>query len=161
LFTYGILLFMDNPLGYGYAFTPTDHWTRFWQYLAYDANPTGVTVADLHNYPLSMLNTYGLGIVLTTPLVIALMKRAQRSVIFFIPYIVHIMFHNSGPFWNDIPFWFVIGALSASPTQTERRIGPTASGPKRVSATRAMVSRRLADRSSMQPGGPGARWRSR
>ena len=117
LVTFGFLLFFDNPLGYGYGFEPTEHWTKFWQDLYHQDHPTSITVADLHNYPLNMLNTYGVGLLLLVPLVYALLRRGRHAIIFFIPYIVQILFHNSGPFWNDIVFWFVVAALAAQNRQ--------------------------------------------
>ncbi|MDZ4307596.1 O-antigen ligase family protein [Allopontixanthobacter sp.] len=117
--TFGLMLFADNPLGYGYAFRPGDHWTRFWQELQYTPSPDAAADKELHNYLLNMLNTYGIGLLLILPLVVVLLKRAQPVLIFFIPYIVHILFHNSGPFWTDIPFWFGVAVLSALPRHVQ------------------------------------------
>lgn len=123
--TFGILLFADNPLGYGYAFKPSDHFTKFWQFLYNTPHPSAVQDKELHNYVLSMLNTYGVGLLLLVPLVVALLRRGSHMIIFFVPFIVHIIFHNSGPFWNDIPFWFGIAALSATPAADAVRVNPT------------------------------------
>jgi hypothetical protein len=62
-----------------------------------------------------MLNTYGIGIMLLVPLAARLLYRSRAVLMFFIPYIVHIMFHNSGPFWNDMIIWFVVAVLSVAP----------------------------------------------
>lgn len=111
--TFGVLLFLDNPIGYGFAFTPADHWMKFWEHLYYTPHPSAVTTKELHNYVLNMLNTYGIGILLLLPLAVNLLIKGRHALIFFTPYIVHIIFHNSGPFWTDVPFWFGIAALSA------------------------------------------------
>lgn len=113
LFTMGMLLFTDNPLGYGLAFSPKDHWSKYWQELYTLANPSVLKDTELHNYVLNMINTYGIGLLLAAPIVYYLLQRGRHMIIFFVPYIMHIMFHNSGPFWNDTLFWFAVAALSA------------------------------------------------
>jgi hypothetical protein len=35
--------------------------------------------------------------------------------VFFIPYFVQIMFHNSGPFYNDVILYFTTAAISVAP----------------------------------------------
>jgi hypothetical protein len=109
----GLLLFADNPLGYGFGFDPTQHWSKFWQDLYTMDNPSVLKDTQLHNYVLNMLNTYGIGLLLAVPLAAHLLMRSRHVIIFFIPYIVHIMFHNFGPYWNDTPFWFTVAALAA------------------------------------------------
>lgn len=110
---YGTHLFLDNPLGYGLLFDPTKLWGGYWTDLYLMRAAQGAQEHDLHDYVLSMLNTYGIGIVLMTPLVVRLLKSAGSSLLFFIPYVVQIMFHNAGPFYNDTIVWFIVGALSA------------------------------------------------
>ena len=110
---YGLRLFADNPLGYGFGFQPADLWTTYWPDLYMMRGSRGTQEHMLHNYPLSMLNIYGIGILLLAPLIFSLLRRAGPYLIFFIPYAVHIMFHNSGPFFSDTLIWFVIAAISA------------------------------------------------
>ena len=124
LFTYGVYLFRDNPLGFGFGFNPVEHWTRYWHELYTLGSPAVVKVSELHNYMLNMLNTYGIGLLLVMPLVAKLLYRARYSIIFFIPYIVHTAFHNTGPFWNDMVFWFVVATLTSyAPAQWHRDRG--------------------------------------
>ena len=113
LFAMGLLLFADNPLGYGLPFNAQLHWSKFWQELYTMGNPSVIKDSELHNYLLNMLNTYGIGLLLTAPLAYHLLRRGQHVILFFVPYIVHILFHNSGPFWNDTLFWFTVAALAA------------------------------------------------
>lgn len=120
LFSLGVVLFTENPLGYGLAFSPKDHWAIYWHELYTLANPSVIKEAELHNYVLNMINTYGIGLILTAPIVYQLLWRGRNMIMFYIPYIVHIMFHNSGPFWNDTLFWFTIAALSAPVLQRGR-----------------------------------------
>lgn len=114
LFTFGLILFRDNPLGYGLEFSPTDHWTDYWHLLYTLPSAVVVQTRELHNYALNMLNTYGIGLLLLVPTAFGLLRRGKASLIFFIPYIVHIAFHNSGPLWNDMIIWFVIAAISVA-----------------------------------------------
>jgi hypothetical protein len=119
LFSYGAILFFGNPLGYGFAFNPNDHFAQYWQQLSTLSNPDSVKTAELHNYILNMLNVYGVGLILVAPLIYRCLVRAGANILFFIPYIVHIMFHNSGPFWNDLLFWIAVSILSAANLQQE------------------------------------------
>jgi len=111
---YGLRLFLDNPLGYGLVFQPYDLWTKYWTDLYMMRAAHGAQENDLHNYVLSMLNFYGIGILLFVPVLMRLLRNAGAYLLFFIPYVVHIAFHNSGPLDNDTIIWFVVGALSAN-----------------------------------------------
>ena len=110
---YGIRLFLANPLGYGLTFDPTQLWPRYWSDLYTMKAAAGAQVHPLHDYSLSMINMYGIGILLFVPLVVRLLKQSRASLIFFVPYIVQISFHNSGPFYNDMILWFAVAAVSA------------------------------------------------
>ena len=118
---YGLRLFADNPLGYGLTFAPMMLWSSYWPDLYTMPAPQGVRVNDLHNYAMSMLNIYGIGILLLVPIIARLLRRAGASLIFFVPYIVHILFHNAGPFFNDNVIWFVIAAIAATNTASVPR----------------------------------------
>ena len=114
LATYGFQLFLENPLGYGFTFKPFDLWADHWRDLYALPGANAVRSKELHNYFLNMLNTYGIGLLLIAPLVVSMLVRSKLWLIFFVPYIFHITFHNTGPFWNDAIVWFAIAALSAS-----------------------------------------------
>ena len=113
LATLGFKLFLENPLGYGFGFDPSAHWTKFWHEIYTLPNAEVIRDKALHNYPLSMLNVYGVGLAIPLVFALVMLARARSYLIYFIPYLIHIMFHNSGPFWNDTVIWFVIGAASA------------------------------------------------
>lgn len=114
LIYYGTQLFLDNPLGYGLKFEPMNYWSSYWPAVYLMPAPEGVQIRDLHNYVLTMLNTYGVGLLLVLPIALKLLFRAGVSLIFFVPYAVHVFFHNSGPFANDTVIWFVIAAIVAA-----------------------------------------------
>jgi hypothetical protein len=104
---YGMRLFLDHPWGYGLDFDPTRYWGAYWMDLYQMPNAEVVQIFPLHNYILSMLNFYGIGILLLTHLIWSNFKIYRWTFLFFTPYIVHILFHNSGPFWNDPLIWIV------------------------------------------------------
>lgn len=114
---YGVRLFLANPLGYGLTFDPTQLWPQYWPDLYMMKAAAGAQVHPLHDYSLSMLNMYGIGIFLFVPLVIKLLKQSGKNLLFFVPYIVQISFHNSGPFYNDMILWFAVAAISAAPVE--------------------------------------------
>lgn len=111
---YGLRLFADNPLGYGLTFAPMTLWQSYWPDLYLMQAPRGVRENDLHNYLISMLNIYGVGLLIFAPILAKLLSASKSYLIFFIPYLVHIFFHNSGPFYNDNVIWFVIAAIAAT-----------------------------------------------
>ena len=115
---YGIRLFIDNPVGYGFAFHPAELWAPYWPELYMMRGSRGTQENMLHNYVLSMVNIYGIGILLFAPLAIRLLRRAAFYSIFFIPYGVHILFHNSGPYYSDTIIWFVIAAIGTAAAKT-------------------------------------------
>ena len=112
LATYGLMLMADNPLGYGFGFVSQDHWQPYWTDLYTLPGAGEVREAELHNYLLNMMTTYGIGLLLVCPLAVHVLLRARRWVIAFVPYVVHMAFHNTGPFWNVTLFWFVVGAIA-------------------------------------------------
>jgi hypothetical protein len=132
LVTYGLMLLADNPLGYGFGFVAQDHWGPYWQDLYMMPSAGEVREAELHNYVLNMLTTYGIGLLLVMPLVVRVLWPARRWLIAFVPYVVHLIFHNTGPFWNDTLFWFVAGAIAvmASDTRVQVLARPVRRGPR-------------------------------
>jgi hypothetical protein len=124
LWKFGILLFRDNPLGYGFGFIPaSQHWMPYWHEIYTLQGADDIKTKELHNYVLIMLNTYGVGLILILPLLASILGRVSTYLIYFIPYLAHIMFHNSGPFWNDTLIWFVVGAISAGAAAAPARNG--------------------------------------
>ncbi|MFC7536044.1 O-antigen ligase family protein [Sphingomonas sp. GCM10030256] len=121
---YGLRLFADNPLGYGLTFAPMTLWQGYWPDLYMMQSPQGTRENDLHNYLVTMINVYGVGLLLLTPIVARLIWQIRASLIFFIPYMVHIFFHNSGPFHTDNVIWFAIAAIAAAePVRLEQPAG--------------------------------------
>lgn len=148
---YGMRLFLANPLGYGLTFDPTQLWPQYWPDLYTMKAAAGAQVHPLHDYTLSMLNMYGIGILLFVPLIARLLKQSSKNLLFFVPYIIQISFHNSGPFYNDMILWFAVAAISVAPataTVQRKRFVDATSRPRFV--------RHLPPRGGVsRPAGPG------
>jgi hypothetical protein len=136
---YGLRLFADNPLGYGLSFAPMTLWQSYWPDLYTMSAPQGTRENDLHNYLVNMLNIYGIGLLLLVPIVAKLLRRSKASLIFFIPYLVHILFHNSGPFYNDNVIWFVVAAIAAARSVEAAHVVPA----RRLIGSRSLMPRRM------------------
>jgi hypothetical protein len=132
---YGTRLFLDNPLGYGFGFFPAELWAPYWPELYMMRGSRGTQENMLHNYVLSMINIYGIGILLFAPLAFRLLKRVRAYALFFVPYAVHILFHNSGPFYSDTIIWFVIAAIGAAAAEASYRPAPPPAGTTAAGAT--------------------------
>lgn len=121
---FGLYLFVEQPLGYGLLFESTALADGFVHKARYFGNPDSIRHFTLHNYYLQMLNKYGVLILALFPLLIPRDSRFLWAWFAFIPYIVHIAFHNEGPLSSDFLFWFVIplfppaiAAMRTNPTQ--------------------------------------------
>ena len=112
---YGTRLFLDNLLGYGVAFNSTDHWVPYWQEFRYMDNPTAITKHALHNYFLMVLNKYGVAILTLTPVIVFWMWKRLPVTLMFVPYMVHIYYHNDGPMQGDFMIWLLLPIFTAMP----------------------------------------------
>jgi|GEM_PF-1200140 len=113
LFFYGLQLFLERPVGYGLGFTPTQYWGNHMELLLSFPNSQPALQVELHNYPLTMLNYYGLGILMVLPPAFLMIRRHASMILAFLPYATHILFHNYGPFAkNDFLVFTVFAAVS-------------------------------------------------
>lgn len=110
---FGFLLFMDRPYGYGLSFNSTEHWPNFWEKLKNYPNPVAVQIHALHNYYLMILNKYGVTIIAVGVYVAVKLLRSPYIFIAFVPYIIHIFYHNDGPLQADFLFWFLLPSVLA------------------------------------------------
>ncbi len=108
---FGIILFLDRPIGYGLAFDPRDHWEQHWSALSHYENASIITRERLHNYFLNIINKYGVLLVFPAAFGLYYMGRHWRSCFPFIVYIVHIFYHNAGPLQGNALLWLVIPTL--------------------------------------------------
>ena len=121
LMYYGWRLLSARPFGYGLGFDPRLHWEGQWSHIRDLPNAIVVRSVELHNYVLNMLNYYGILILATLPLVFRMLYRRRVFLLGFIPYCVHIVFHNYGPFQNDTMIMFLIAAAVGPFLRTRRR----------------------------------------
>jgi hypothetical protein len=108
---YGTLLFFDRPLGYGLAFNSPDYWTEYWEKLKHYPNPKAISIHALHNYYFVMLNKYGAAILLVAGYTSLLLYKKKTLALCFLPYMVHIYFHNDGPLQADFLIWYLIPSI--------------------------------------------------
>ncbi len=109
---FGGLLFMDRPFGYGLKFHSLEHVEPFWPELQHYENAETVWVNAVHNYYLNVTLKYGL---LFLPVVLyALISSLRTFSVFlaFLPYAIHIFYHNDGPLQGDFMIWFFLPIIA-------------------------------------------------
>jgi O-Antigen ligase len=121
LLAYGMLLFLEQPFGYGLDFNSMEHAGQYLGVLRDFEYSDRIARVALHNYYLLMLNKYGALILIVGALCAGRMLRNGLIVVAFIPYMVHIFYHNDGPYQADFLIWFVIPVLSRIGTVSWRR----------------------------------------
>lgn len=104
----GMLLFLHRPFGYGVNFDSTQHWWFFWDQLAQYPNSMAVRIDALHNYYLMILNKNGFLLLAAVPFVIRALFSSRAILLSFVPYMIHIFFHNTGPLQGDVFIWFIM-----------------------------------------------------
>ncbi|MGB4057724.1 MAG: O-antigen ligase family protein [Alphaproteobacteria bacterium] len=111
---YGWMLFMNRPFGYGLIFSSTDYVSLFWDQLADYENSQTLWHTPTHNYYLNVLHKYGILIVLPGLLATRILLRNRVVLLGFLPYMVHIFFHNDGPLQGDFLIWYFVPMIAAS-----------------------------------------------
>lgn len=130
---YGLMLFAARPYGYGLAFDSTEHWLGFWTYLKDFDNAEAITWHALHNYYLMVINKYGVAILLLAAVVARTLMRYRWAVLGFVPYLVHIFFHNDGPLQADFLIWYIIPMFAGTALPRRKRaMGPRHTIPRRA-----------------------------
>lgn len=118
---YGLMLFAARPYGYGLTFDSTEHWLGFWPYLKDFENAEAITWHALHNYYLMVINKYGFPILLLGIVVVRILLRYRWAVLGFVPYLVHIFFHNDGPLQGDFFIWYILPMYAGTARLSLRR----------------------------------------
>jgi hypothetical protein len=133
LLIYGWRLFLNNPWGYGLTFdskilSQTVQTGDLAAQLS-AARLSGIFEdRDLHNYWVTILNIYGIFIAPVLLFVIAVIIRFWLITLMFLPYFVHITFHNAAPLNGDYMFWVAIGIVMAGEARTLSRGAANAVG---------------------------------
>lgn len=120
LIYYGLQLLRERPIGYGLGFDPPLYWGDHADFLLQFPNPGPVTQFELHNYVLTMLNYYGIGILMFVPPAFMMARRKATVLLAFLPYVIHIMFHNYGPLAKNDALVFAIFAIATMPMSLRR-----------------------------------------
>lgn len=110
--SYGYFLFQRRPIGYGLSFDSTTKWPLFYQQTIYMPNPDSIRNWALHNYYLNVLTKYGILILFILPWLIP--RRREQVILWlgFLPYVIHIFFHNDGPLQGDTLSFYVFAAAA-------------------------------------------------
>jgi hypothetical protein len=140
LFFYGVRLLSERLIGYGLGFDPTRYWGDHLELLMQFDNPSAAISVELHNYPLTMLNYYGIGILLFIPAALVMMRRHATTLLAFLPYAIHVFFHNYGPLAkNDYLIFLAFAAVTMPILRRQRQAGSRVGlGPGRAQSA-AMV----------------------
>lgn len=121
---YGVRLFLEHPIGYGLTFDSTKHASRYFHDFIGMGNSQAIRNYALHNYPLLILNKYGAAVIALVALVFPRRRQHWLIVLAFLPYILHILFHNDGPFQADFLIWYILplfpSLLESAPDQVSR-----------------------------------------
>lgn len=120
LVQYGMQLFYLNPVGYGLGFDSRALSSSADIDFSRIDNAAIVinvfSVVGLHNFLVTMLNRYGVAFIFLSIWCAYILLKKRIYLIPFVPYIVHILFHNLGPLDIDYVIWCAIGTLSVSET---------------------------------------------
>lgn len=105
---YGIQLILDRPIGYGLSFESTEHWAPYAHEVRHMDNPNTIRNFAVHNYFLMILGKYGLMALAALPLLLPRNRFAAMAWLGFLPYMLHILFHNDGPLNGDFFIWYLL-----------------------------------------------------
>jgi hypothetical protein len=109
LYLFGVRLFVDNPLGLGWGFHPSDYAWLYWEHLTEFGKPQIVFRLELHNAFLNYLLVYGLmGLAPVVFLALARPKTALLFALVFVSYFVHCLLHNKGFFYTGLMVWIPV-----------------------------------------------------
>jgi hypothetical protein len=134
---FGVRLLADRPTGYGFDFDSIQHADAHTSAVKYEKSPESIRQWALHNYYLMILCKHGLFLLLLIPFIMPRSMRQLRAWWAFVPYIVHIFYHNDGPLQGDFLIFFIIPIammLSAEPEAPPRGRRVRARAPEPVPA---------------------------
>lgn len=118
---YGWMLVQARPMGYGLTFDSMRYAEQFFSQLRYEDGPQRVRQWPVHNYFLLLLGKYGFFILALIPIILPTSRATLFLWLGFVPYIVHIYFHNEGPLQSDFLIFFILAAvINIARTNTAR-----------------------------------------
>lgn len=112
LYLFGVRLFIDNPLGLGWGFHPSDYAWLYWEHLTEFGKPQIVFRLELHNAFLNYLLVYGvMGLAPILFLIVARPKTALLFALVFVSYLIHCLLHNKGFFHTSLMVWIPVAVF--------------------------------------------------
>ena len=105
---FGLFLIGERPLGYGLNFDSVRYWQDFFTRARYMPNAYSIQAYALHNFYLNVLLKYGVLILAVVPWILPRSRAHLVLWLGFVPYIVHIFYHNEGPMQGDYLLFFLI-----------------------------------------------------
>jgi len=108
LWSFGMHLIAERPLGYGLLFSSTEHAAGFSHLAIHMDNSDIIRHFSLHNYYLLVSNKYGLLLLFLVPWLLPRNRTQLAGWLGFVPYLIHIAFHNDGPLNSDFLIWFLL-----------------------------------------------------
>ncbi|HEX8382190.1 MAG TPA: O-antigen ligase family protein [Sphingomonas sp.] len=129
---FGWFLIGQRPIGYGLTFDSVEHWASFAHRSIYMDNPLTYRQWAIHNYYLNVMAKYGVLIVGIAAFILPRNRVQAWLWLGFVPYLVHIFYHNDGPMQGDFLIFFILPAAlflaSRSPGVGGERSARAASG---------------------------------
>lgn len=116
---YGLHLIGLRPFGWGLGFDSVKYWATFMSEARYMENPLSIRQWALHNYYLMVLCKHGLLLLFAVPFLIPRTRWGVLLWMGFVPYAVHIFFHNDGPLQGDFLIFYLLGAAIATAPATQ------------------------------------------
>lgn len=107
---YGLFLIGQRPIGYGLTFDSLDYWTYFAHQAGYLENPLVIRRWAVHNCYLNIMAKYGVFVLGLVPFILPRNRHHAFLWLAFIPYAIHIFYHNDGPFQGDFMIFYVLPA---------------------------------------------------
>ena len=120
---FGMFLIEQRPIGYGLTFNSLDYWPSFSEKSKYLPNPLSFRTWAVHNYYITILAKYGILSLGLLPLLVPRRRPEALMWLAFVPYMVHIFYHNDGPLQGDFLIFFVLPAAVYLTGQAMLRAG--------------------------------------
>lgn len=126
---FGWLLLSDRPLGYGLGFSSLDYAAHYVNQLSNYENYASVFNNAVHNCYLNILLKHGAFILLVLPYLLVAIRRNAVLALGFLPYAIHVFYHNDGPLQGDFMVWyflplFVLGVKEAVENNKTTDVSP-------------------------------------
>jgi hypothetical protein len=107
---FGLFLIGQRPIGYGLTFDSLDYWTYFTHQASSLENPLVIRRWAVHNYYINILAKYGVLVIAALAVILPRTRSNAFLWLAFVPYCVHIFYHNDGPLQGDFLIFYILPA---------------------------------------------------